>query len=235
MQWPPQLLAAPPGAGGCSWSQAKKKGKALSARSQRDTVFVKKSVKRCCQIQQQSGTGKSACVGRQSLDRRSVLRARQYPAEAKSPPAPSSGTVHRDVLQFGKKLADRRCQGAKQQLRSSSRKQEYWAMKSQPCYLTGFQILPWENAASPDVKWAGKVQASRFNKPFFFFFLKLLENFSQILAEEAPWVWQITTERSPAPLSTCVLHFQTSRGEATGLSRLICLGACSSAIFSLQK
>lgn len=60
--------------------------------------------------------------------------------------------AHGDMLQFRKTLADRRCQGAKQQLRSSSRKREYQAMKSQPCSLTGFQILIWENAASPDVK-----------------------------------------------------------------------------------
>lgn len=59
MPWPPRLFPAPLGAGGRSWSQAKEKGKALSARSQWDRASVKNSVKRWWQDHEQTRTRKS--------------------------------------------------------------------------------------------------------------------------------------------------------------------------------
>lgn len=85
-RWPRNhpLLPRRPGHG----PRQAKKGKALSARSRQDRAVVKTPGKRCCHIQTLSGTGKSARVGRQSLDGGDVLRARPK----QSPPAPSRGT-----------------------------------------------------------------------------------------------------------------------------------------------
>lgn len=191
MEWPLQMLTAPQGTEGHSPGQAKKKlylpgtsgGRGFVRYQQRDAARSRiipeqenLHVWRGRVWMEEVSSGLSGTWLKQ--------RALQFQAAAVAPG---------DVLQLRKKLAGRRCRGAEQQPCSSRWKQEYWALKSQPCCLVGFQIFIWENASNPDVKWAGKVQASRFNNPlsfhsFFFFFWSYQGTLSsQILPKEALW------------------------------------------------